>query len=543
MITVGLYGIQDTTHDTARGRHPTHTHDHGVALMRNGRVLTVVQLERWTGRKHDNRLPVYIDEILDRLLPRDEPARFVSVNSFVGNAFISASGNLRIEPRRDIGISSELVPAEVIWYPDGQRRRPAEGWVLCHEMAHIASLLPFIGHFEDGALAAHIDGGASRSASSFWSLHKGRPVLQEASWDLLKDVVNNFNVNPAVRAILGFAAEEHLAIPGRLMGYAALGTADDELDAWLRHQDWLLGLPDDEASRRVRDQLGTLDPRAQGCQDLCATMQRAFQQEVISALRSRKTSRGTLYLAGGAALNIPTNAALQEHFDQVWVPPASNDSGLALGAAAWVEHLDHGPLPVHDPFLNRFDTPATEPDPTVVPEVARRVLDGDVFGVCNGAAEVGPRALGHRSIVARADDIALRIRVSETIKRREWYRPVAPILCEAAAREVLDEIAVTSPLSRWMLGAWQVRPEWRKALRGVLHTDGSVRAQVVRDDGQNTWMHALLLHLWQGDNIPALINTSFNGLGQPIAQRHDSALALASALGLDGLVLHGSLHR
>lgn len=543
MITVGIYGIQDTTH----GRRPTYTHDHGVAFMRNGRVISVVQLERWTGRKHDNRLPAYIDEILARLLPRDEPVRFVSVNAFVGSSFLSASGNLRIEPRREVGISAELVPAEVTWYPDGLRRRHAEGWVLCHEVAHIASLLPFVGCFEDGALAAHIDGGASRSACSFWSIEGGRPVLQEASWELLKDVVNNFNVNPAVRAILGFASEDHLDIPGRMMGYAALGTPRDDLEAWLRGEGWLLGLneaeADAEAGRRVRERLGTLDPRSRPCQDLCATMQRAFSREVEAAIASHATGRDTLYLAGGAALNIPTNAALQERFAQVWVPPPTNDSGLALGAGAWLEYLDHGPVAIHDPFLSRFDTPEGEPDPAMVPEVARRLMQGEVIGVCTGAAEVGPRALGHRSLLARADEVEVRVRVSEQIKRREWYRPVAPILAEAAAREVLDQATVASPLSRWMLGAWPVRPEWRDALRGVMHADGTVRAQVVPDDGHNAWMHALLLHLWERHRLPALINTSFNGPGRPIVQRHDHALELARELGLDSVVVHGFLHR
>lgn len=541
MITVGIYGIQDTTHD----RRPTYTHDHSVAIMRNGQVLSVVQLERWTGQKHDNRLPRYLNNILHHLLPPDEPVRFVSVNSFVGNSFITADGNLRIEPRRQVGISSDLVPADVTWFPDGLRRRPAEGWVLCHEAAHLTSLLPFIGHFESGALAAHIDGGASNSACSFWFIKEGKPILKEASWDLLKEVVNNFNVNPAVRTILGLNPEDHLAIPGRLMGYASYGTPRHELKHWLQEEKWMLGLEDNDAKIRILGKLGTTDPYATACQDLCATIQQSFTEEVVSAVLSHATNHKTLYLTGGAALNIPTNTALQSHFERVWVPPPTNDSGLALGAAAWVEYCDHGRLPLHHPFLNKFDVPYAEPEPEPgsVPEIARRLLDGDIIGVCNGAGEIGPRALGHRSILARADSVNIRVRVSEQIKHREWYRPVAPILCESAAREVLGDAVINSPLSKWMLGAWNVREAYSEALRGVIHTDGSVRAQVVPDDGQNAWMHSLLDHLWKQHGIPALINTSFNGSGEPILHRHDDALKVARNLGLDGVVIHGSLHR
>lgn len=541
MITVGLYGIADTT----CGDRPTYTHDHSLAVMQGGRVRTVIQLERWTGRKHDNRMPQHIGELLRRWVPPDEPVRFVLANTFLGSSFVSADGNLRIEPQRRPGISAELVPADVAWFPDGLNRREAEGWVLCHEAAHLCSLLPFIGAFEDGAFAAHIDGGASRSASSFWSIEGGRPVLREASWDLLKDVVNNFNVNPGVRALLGFDSSDHLAIPGRLMGYAAMGTPQPELRRWLKERGWLLGWTDAAAAAALQGRLGTLDPHAQACQDLCATLQQEFEDRVTEAILERSNGSDTLYLAGGAALNIPTNARLQRHFDSVWIPPCTNDSGLALGAAAWVEHLDHGPLPLHPPFLNAFDCPDGEPQPErrAIEALASCLLAGEVWGVYTGAAEIGPRALGHRSILARADDPALRRRVSEEIKRREWYRPVAPILCEAAARAVLHPTTVESNLSRWMLGAWPVRDAWRPALRGVLHTDGSVRAQVVPDDGTNPWMHALLHHLWTEHGVPALINTSFNGPGQPIVQRREEALATGRTLGLDGVVVHGSLHR
>jgi carbamoyltransferase len=112
-----------------------------------------------------------------------------------------------------------------------------------------------------------------------------------------------------------------------------------------------------------------------------------------------------------------------------------------------------------------------------------------------------------------------------------------------AAREVLGATAAKSPLSRWMLGAWPVEPAWRDHLAGVIHLDGSVRAQVVTDDGHNRWLYHLLRLLWRRDGVPALINTSFNGPGEPIVQRHADARACATRLGIDGVVIHGSLHR
>lgn len=539
MITVGLYGIADTTSGAA----PTYTHDHGVAVLREGRVLAAVELERITGRKHDNRLPHFITALLERLVPPDEPVRFVSVNSFVGSAFVSGDGNLRIEPRGPVPISSEPVPADVYWFPDGRTRRPATGFVVCHELAHVASHLPFIGRFVDGALAVHIDGGASRSACSFWDVVDARPRLRQADWGLLKDVVNNFNASPIACAILGFAPEQHLSIPGRLMGYAGLGEADPSMARWLRAHRWFLEASVESTRAALQARFGPLSPRNPTSQALCACLQAAFQEDVVREIAVRAKLHDHLYLAGGAALNIPTNAALQAQFGSVWVPPATSDAGLALGAAAWIEYLDLGELPIHGPFLNGLGVPVGEPSLDCIEATAALLMEGAAVGICNGAAEIGPRALGHRSIVSRADDPQLRIRVSENIKRREWYRPVAPALCEAAAREVLDDRATDSPLSRFMLGAWQVRPEWRDRLAGVLHADGTVRAQVVRDDGQNRWFHALLQSLWERHGIPALINTSFNGPGTPIVHEHAEARPLATAMGLDAVVVHGSLHR
>jgi len=511
--------------------------------MRDGRVESVVELERWTGRKHDNRLHRYLPEILAAMVPPEEIVRFASVNAFVGSSFVSDDGNFRIEPRQEVSISDEPVPADVIWYPDGINRRPAEGWVVCHELAHVASVLPFCGSFENGALAAHVDGGAYRSASSFWRVESGRLRLEEASWEGLKDVVNNFNVNPAVRSILGFASEEHLSIPGKLMGYAVLGRPDGEMEEWLRSNGWFLGLDDRVAAEKVMERIGSLDPRNSRCQDLCASIQLAFEKAVVQKFVEQSRHSGTLYYSGGAGLNVPTNTKLLQYFDNVYVPPATNDSGLALGAAAWLEYLDRGSLPIHSPFLSTFDCPVSEPSVDAIKDVADALVSGKVIGVCNGAGEIGPRALGHRSILALADSVELRIRVSETIKKREWYRPLAPILCADAAGQVLEPKALESRLSRWMLGSWSVKPQWHQHLAGVVNVGGMVRAQVVDNDGHNEWMHALLSYLWEKFGVPALINTSFNGHGLPIVQRHDEALRLAAELGLDGVVVHGCLHR
>lgn len=562
MITIGLYGIADTTHpapsaaDPQPVSGPNLVHDHGLAILRDGRVQTVIQLERLTGRKHDSRMPELIGELLDRYVPPEEPVRFVSVNSFLGDSFVSRDGNLRIEPREPVSIEGILARARVLWFPDGRRRRRAEGFVMCHELAHVASLLPFIGRFEEGALLAHIDSGASDSACSFWTVEGKRPRLLARSWERLKPVVNNFNDSPLVRAILGLEPEDHLAMPGKLMGYAGHGVPTARTLHWLEENRFFLNHPDRspearalllaEVCRHFGRRLDGFDARRPEFMEICACLQLAFEREVVAALSEwqRATGARVLYLAGGAALNIPTNARLERLFTRVHIPPCTSDAGLALGAASFLEYLDRDELAHHGPFLNAFDVPVSEPPLDAVDAVARLLVEGAVVGVCNGAAEVGPRALGHRSLLARADEERLTRRVSEEIKGREWYRPIAPVLCEEAAAEVLGEDVATSVLARYMLGAFCIRPGHEAKLAGVLHRDGTVRAQVVsKGDADNTFLYELLVRLWREHSIPALINTSFNVRGQPILHRHEDALAAAKRMGLDAVVIHGSLYR
>ena len=547
MITVGLYGIQDV----GLGHRPTMTHDHSIAVMRDGCVLGVVQLERHTGVKHDNHLGEFIGELLDRLAPGDEPMRFASVNSFVGSSFVSADGRLRIEPNGPVGISPVLTPARCHWFPDRLRRRQAEAWVISHEFAHVASILPFVGRFPDGALLAHVDGGASDSACSFWTVEGSHARLLHASWDDLKDEVNFFNTSPLGRLALGLSPGDHLAMPGKLMGFAAMGSASPELSAWLAQHGWLQSFAGSAAElealiRNAHGATGVLDTHHPLMADLCACLQQRFTDRIVARMGdfAATTGRRTLCFAGGAALNIAANVALEQcgAFDSVWVPPCANDTGLALGAAAWLEYQDRGHVQLHGPFLQALDAADDEPSTAAIPEVAALLAAGKVVGVCNGAGEIGPRALGHRSILARADSVELRQRVSETIKQREWYRPVAPVVSVEVAREAFGPEVLQSRLAPWMLGAYQVRREWQRQFAGVLHLDGTVRVQTV--DGSapgHAWLHALLQYCWTTYGLAGLINTSFNRQGQPILQRHADAKEAARELGLDAVVVHGSL--
>jgi carbamoyltransferase len=547
-----LYGPRDTKH----GHRPTFVHDHSVTILRDREIVTSLPLERITGIKHDNTIESHFLDILDKYVEDEDNVIFAVANSFVGSTFISENGNLRIEPNGEVSVTEELIPAIVHWFPNGLDRREAEGYIVSHEIAHISCALAFLGEFPEESLLVHIDGGASFSANSFWCYENGQISLIDSGWGELHHLICNFNVNPLVRAILSHNSWQHLSIPGKLMGYASFGTPSEEIIRWLSDNDWFKWM-DDKSETDIEKVLSMIsnefhpleifDEKEQILMDICASIQFAFENAVVDKISQISDNIGAKHLiyTGGGALNILVNSSVETNckFESIFIPPCTNDSGMSLGAATWVDYKMNGnPRTVISPFLVRT---SNEKSPTMddIDEVIEMLLQGDVIGVCNGAGEIGPRALGHRSIIARMDSIEIRKHVSESIKNREWYRPLAPMMCEEAAKEALP-LAVDSSLAKYMLGSWTVPEEWRTAFAGVIHIDGSVRAQVVSvSDDDNVWIHELLSRLWYNHGIPGLINTSFNQMGEPILFDNTLAQSAGEKLKLQGVVIDGSLHR
>ena len=240
------------------------------------------------------------------------------------------------------------------------------------------------------------------------------------------------------------------------------------------------------------------------------------RQALVAAVENDGHASRTICLVGGCALNIKWNRAIRESsiFDDVWVPPFPNDSGSAIGAAccellmtqAWLEwDLYSGPelgdeVPMEDGWTRR---------PCSVEELARILHnDGQPVLYLQGRAELGPRALGHRSILAPATDPSMKDTLN-AIKGREAYRPIAPICLAHAAPEVFEP-GIPDP---HMLFDHNVRAEWRARVPAICHLDGTARVQTVamRDEPE---LFALLSAYERVSGVPLLCNTSANRHGR-----------------------------
>lgn len=539
--TLGIYGIQDQGTFPA----PRWTHDHGVALFIDGRLEWALELERHTRRKHDNRLHLFLEQLIaDGVLPLPERFRIVAVDSLAGRAFLSASGKWRIE--------GNYIPL-----PEGTSLQPARAFVgfeqveafhCFQELAHPASNLPFTGGFEDNSLLVHMDGGASQSNTSAFLYKDGRITYVYHSWETLFSVLN-FGYNQLTYGMLGMHEDTRMAAPGKLMGYAAYGQDTPELRAWLFKHDWFrthLQAPE-RFFKAAQEDFGwhatSFDLHDQLLMDIAACCQAEFEEHMLSLLTRLREQTGAtrLYAAGGATLNVELNRKLLASglFEEVFIPPCSSDCGLAIGAAALAAFLDRGAVERHTPFLNNAGlSPAREWGRQLdIKELGDRLERGQVVALSTDAAEVGPRALGHRSLLASPADVRSRTYVSETIKRREWYRPVAPVVLEDLAEDLFPG-ATGTPLTDYMLCNVMVHPDWRDRIPAVVHVDGTARVQVLRKDAPDQdLLRALLREVWETHQLPCLINTSFNGLGEPIVHSAEQAKETAQRLGVDALVL------
>ena len=286
--------------------------------------------------------------------------------------------------------------------------------------------------------------------------------------------------------------------------------------------------------------------------DLAYALQTTIEETVVHVVRglSAAHSSRNLCLTGGVALNCVANTRILSDTDyqRVWVPPCASDTGAPLGSVLWHYHqtLAHARRTVlTHPFygiaygdgeirsaLDRAGLSYQRlGDQELIAVVARSIAEGRIVGWFQGRFEMGPRALGNRSILADARDPQMKDRLNARIKQREPFRPFAPVVLAEHAAEFF-EIDQTDP---FMTMAPRVRTDKAHLIPAAVHVDGTARIQTV-DRSANPRYYRLIEEFARRTGIPIILNTSFNHR-EPIVASPADAVACYLRTGMDLLVL------
>ena len=322
--------------------------------------------------------------------------------------------------------------------------------------------------------------------------------------------------------------------------------------------------------------------------DKAAATQLVFEDALIHIVGDllRRTGARRLVLTGGVGLNALGNMRLLEHFGEawfetnqrrktelhLWVPPVPGDPGVPVGAAWLLGRMAGAPvgsamthafycgtppaaadiaaaLDAEDVASMRIgDLSTTEGLGAIADLMAYAVAQNGVIAIYQGAAETGPRALGHRSILANPCDPAARERLNERVKYREAIRPLAPMATLEAARQYFELLPGASDADynayNYMVLTAHSKPGAREKIPAVIHADGTGRIQIVRAK-DDPLTYAYLKALGRRIGVEMSVNTSFNVAG-PIAQTPQQAIdTLRRSKGLDAVIMvadDGSVH-
>jgi len=308
-------------------------------------------------------------------------------------------------------------------------------------------------------------------------------------------------------------------------------------------------------SQKFIDACGPIRTRDQEIEkrhmDIAASLQKILEDTTlhITNYLHKKTGEKNLCIAGGVGLNCSMNSrVLQDSpFESVFVQPSAHDAGTALGAAYYIyntmlgndrnfviNHAYWGPEYSDEEIKAELDLDKLKytHHRDISKKCAELINDGKIIGWFQERAEWGPRALGNRSILANATSREMQDIVNKYVKHREDFRPFAPAVLKESSGDFFD----FNHESPFMLFICDVKPEKRKLIPAVTHTDGTARVQTV-DQKYNKLFYDVIKNFGEITGIPIVLNTSFNVAGEPVVTTPKEAIRCFFSTGIDCLIM------
>jgi carbamoyltransferase len=547
-------------------------HDSGAALLQDGRLRCAVNEERLTRRKleivfptrsiaacleHAGLGPEQIDVVaattcdpaktLGRLWPGSKE-RYYSVR------------RRKTPPGALAGLTRAVKYRMTEWAP-GPASRAISAAILARQLARHgltrANLQIVDHHTAHAAGAAWASGFETCAVLTIDGLGDGLSAtisrFADGRLDRVAASPARHSIGVFFEHVTSLLNMRELEDEGKVMAladYAApIADADNPLLPWVQVRDGVIRTT--WPGHAIRRPLARVHWRFAN-EQFAYLAQRTIEHAVTALARDavRLTTCGTLALAGGVVSNVKATRRIRRlpDVEDVYVFPHMGDGGLALGAAACaastsgdtpqiaLDRLDLGPA--YDRAALESSLRAAGLPLTCVPNLPCRVADlladGLVVMWFQGGMEYGPRALGHRSVLARPDRADLRDRLNLVLKRRVWYQPFCPSMLESEAARLLDDW--TGGRNWAMTLAYKVSEQYRQQLAGVTSVDGTCRPQIVRDADEGPFA-ALLREARRRWESGVVLNTSFNIHGEPLVCSPAEAVDVFLRSGADALAM------
>ena len=535
-------------------------HDSAVALIQNGKVLNAVEEERFTGIKHDFSFP--INSINWILKENNISSKDISTVCYYENPKLKHDRDWKSYwryfwknplkfPKRlnHLDELEQIFPLSKIIYNN-------------HHLSHL-SYSYFTSDFKESAILS-VDGVGEWDTTVLASgkdniIKRYSEVVYPHSLGLLYSTITAF---------LGFKPNEG---EYKVMGLAPYGThlfhhkKFDKLiketeDGFELNMDYFAYHYSDKImfNQKLSKLLGVPnrlpeEPINDTHKNISAALQYTYEKHFFRLLNKLydKTKSDNLCLSGGCAYNGTANGKIQSKtpFKNIWIPPAPSDAGSAIGAALhYWNHVTNERMENKSPFLGPSEKLLdivkvvkdndekifyeALSDEELFPKVAKLISEGNIIGWVRGQLEFGARALGNRSILADPRDPQMKKRVNMVVKKREGFRPFAPMCCYDDMKNFFTP-TIEIPYMNQIV---KVKPKHRKKLPAITHIDGSSRVQTLREDF-NPKMYKLLKEYQKITKYPILLNTSFNLKDQTMVRDTQEAIDTFMNCDMDFLVV------
>lgn len=546
-------------------------HDSAACLLKNGKIIAAAQEERFTRKKHD---PSFPKKAIDFCLKECEiDIESIELIVFYEKPFLKFDRIINsIQSNTPFGFSFfrksiKSWTKTKLWIPAIIKKELAfTGKILFseHHEAHAAGAF-FSSPFSESAIVT-IDGVGEKACTTIGvGENNAVRIIKEQhyphSFGLLYSAFTQycgFKINSGEYKLMGLAPYGKPLYKKLILEHFV--TISDQAEIQLNLKYFSFDKGKTTINKAFCNVLGEL-ARKPGEEmtsfycDIASSIQSITEDFLVELLRYTKkiTKSENVCLSGGVALNCKANGELltKDIFKNVWVQPASGDSGAAVGAAfvGWYHYLKNertyidNTLPEQAYLGIRYSNDAIEAvlkehqidyslvnDKELCEEVSDQLKGKKIIGWFQGKMEFGPRALGNRSILASPLYSDMKKHVNMRIKKREGFRPFAPIVLEEKAKDwFLDSIS-----SKYML--FTFRSDKKEKIPSCIHEDGTARVQTLSSE-ENPLLHQLISSFEDKTSCPVLINTSFNVRGEPIVASPLDALRCFFQTEMDLLVL------